>query len=71
MPTLLIVGRVDDGVIELNEQAFSRLRGPKALEIVPGASHLFPEPDFLPIVKGESDGAVTPPSGPGWTEPPD
>ena len=29
------------------------------------------EPDFLPIVKGESGGAVTPPSGPGWTEPPD
>jgi hypothetical protein len=29
------------------------------------------EPDFLPIVKGESGGAVTPPSGPGWIEPPD
>lgn len=37
-PTLLIVGGIDFGVIELNEQAFSRLRGPKSLEIVPGAA---------------------------------
>ena len=49
-PTLLIVGGVDDVVIELNEQAFARLRGPKALEIVPGASHLFPEPGALEAV---------------------
>jgi len=26
----------------LNGQAFARLSGPKAMEIVPGASHLFP-----------------------------
>lgn len=50
MPTLLIVGGADFGVIELNEQAFARLRGPKALEIVPGASHLFPEPGALEAV---------------------
>jgi fermentation-respiration switch protein FrsA (DUF1100 family) len=43
-PTLLIVGGADYGVIELNEQGLARLAGPKALEIVPGASHLFPEP---------------------------
>ena len=49
-PTLLIVGGADYGVIELNEQALARLRGPKALEIVPGASHLFPEPGALEIV---------------------
>ena len=49
-PTLLIVGGLDDVVIELNEQAFARLRGPKALEIVPGASHLFPEPGALEAV---------------------
>jgi putative phosphoribosyl transferase len=49
-PTLLIVGGIDFGVIELNEQAFSRLRGPKSLEIVPGASHLFPEPGALEAV---------------------
>ena len=49
-PTLLIVGGADSGVIELNEEAFARLRGPKALEIVPGASHLFPEPGALEAV---------------------
>jgi dienelactone hydrolase len=46
-PTLLIVGGLDDVVIELNQQAYTRLRGEKALEIVPGATHLFPEPGAL------------------------
>jgi pimeloyl-ACP methyl ester carboxylesterase len=49
-PTLLIVGGADTGVIELNEQALAQLQGPKALEIVPGASHLFPEPGALDTV---------------------
>ena len=49
-PTLLIVGGDDSSVIELNEDALARLRGPKALEIVPGASHLFPEPGALEAV---------------------
>jgi pimeloyl-ACP methyl ester carboxylesterase len=49
-PTLLIVGGADFGVIELNEQAFARLKGPKVLEIVPGASHLFPEPGAMELV---------------------
>src|SRR5208337_2045907 len=49
-PTLLIVGGADYGVIELNEQALARLSGSKALEIVPGASHLFPEPGALETV---------------------
>jgi len=49
-PTLLIVGGTDFGVIELNEEALMRLKGPKALEIVPGASHLFPEPGALNAV---------------------
>jgi putative phosphoribosyl transferase len=51
-PTLLIVGGRDFGVIELNEQAFARLQGPKALEIVPGATHLFPERGALEVVIG-------------------
>ncbi|RMH44274.1 MAG: alpha/beta hydrolase [Alphaproteobacteria bacterium] len=46
-PTLLIVGGNDFGVIELNEAAFARLRCPKRLEIVPGATHLFEEPGAL------------------------
>jgi len=53
-PTLLIVGGVDFGVIELNKQALARLRGSKALEIVPGASHLFPEPGALEAVIGHA-----------------
>ncbi len=46
-PTLLIVGGLDDDVIELNERALARLQCIKALEIVPGATHLFPEPGSL------------------------
>ncbi len=49
-PTLLIVGGLDYGVIELNEQAFARLQAPKEIEIVPGATHLFPEPGTLELV---------------------
>ncbi|MCI0683000.1 MAG: dienelactone hydrolase family protein [Gemmataceae bacterium] len=46
-PTLLIVGGYDDVVIELNEQSLRRLRCPKQLVIVPGATHLFEEPGAL------------------------
>jgi dienelactone hydrolase len=46
-PTLLIVGSRDEGVIELNEQAFAQLTCEKRLEIVPGATHLFEEPGTL------------------------
>jgi pimeloyl-ACP methyl ester carboxylesterase len=49
-PTLLIVGGADRVVLALNRQAFARLRAPKALEVVPGASHLFPEPGALEAV---------------------
>jgi putative phosphoribosyl transferase len=47
VPTLLIVGGYDQGVIELNEQALRQLRCPKQLVIVPGATHLFEEPGAL------------------------
>jgi putative phosphoribosyl transferase len=53
-PTLLIVGGDDTVVIELNERALERLAGPKTLEIVPGASHLFPEPGALEAVIGHA-----------------
>jgi putative phosphoribosyl transferase len=42
-PTLLVVGGWDDVVIDLNQHAYARLSAPKALEIVPEATHLFPE----------------------------
>ena len=50
VPTLLIVGGADFGVIELNQWALERLKGEKAIEIVPGATHLFEEPGTLDCV---------------------
>ncbi|MBW8317056.1 MAG: dienelactone hydrolase family protein [Hydrogenophaga sp.] len=49
-PTLLIVGGRDEEVLELNHQALRLLKGPKRLEVVPGASHLFEEPGTLDSV---------------------
>jgi putative phosphoribosyl transferase len=49
-PTLLIVGGEDVPVIELNEWAAARIRGPHELAIVPGATHLFEEPGALESV---------------------
>lgn len=46
-PTLLIVGGHDPQVIELNQEALSRLKVEKKLVIVPGATHLFEEPGAL------------------------
>jgi len=46
-PTLLIVGGEDGVVVDLNRQALAALSGEKALEIVPGATHLFEEPGAL------------------------
>jgi dienelactone hydrolase len=46
-PTLLIVGADDPQVITLNRQAYAHLQCTKALEIVPGATHLFEEPGTL------------------------
>jgi dienelactone hydrolase len=53
-PTLLIVGGADTEVIALNKAAFARLHGPKSLEIVPGASHLFGERGALEKVIGHA-----------------
>lgn len=46
-PTLLIVGSRDEGVLELNRQAYGRLTCVKQLLIIPGATHLFEEPGTL------------------------
>lgn len=45
--TLLIVGSLDEDVLKLNEVAYSHLREPKDLVIIPGAGHLFEEPGKL------------------------
>ena len=47
------MGRLDGEQIAdaiLNEHAMARLRGPKSLQIIPHASHLFPEPGALEAV---------------------
>jgi putative phosphoribosyl transferase len=46
-PTLLIVGGFDELVLDLNRQAYDRLKATKSLEIIPGATHLFEEPGTL------------------------
>lgn len=46
-PTLLIVGGSDTSVISMNRDAMRQMRGNVALEIVPGATHLFEEPGAL------------------------
>jgi dienelactone hydrolase len=46
-PTLLLVGSLDEPVIEMNESAKRQMRVECVLEIVPGASHLFEEPGTL------------------------
>jgi pimeloyl-ACP methyl ester carboxylesterase len=50
-PTLLIVGGDDGPVIEMNEAAMRRMRGPVELAIVPHATHLFEEPGTLEEVQ--------------------
>ena len=42
-PVLLIVGQLDEPVIELNKRALDQLNSTKELIIVPGATHLFEE----------------------------
>jgi putative phosphoribosyl transferase len=46
-PTLLIVGGDDQMVRSLNEEALAMMRCPKQLVVIPGATHLFPEPGAL------------------------
>jgi len=49
-PTLLLVGSLDQLVIELNEVARRQMRADCVLEIVSGATHLFEEPGTLDYV---------------------
>jgi len=51
-PTLLITGGLDFEVSELNRDAYAELRCVKALETVPGATHLFEETGALEAVAG-------------------
>jgi putative phosphoribosyl transferase len=50
-PVLLIVGGSDSpDVLRWNRDALMRLRGPRELAVIPGAGHLFEEPDALQSV---------------------
>lgn len=53
-PVLLIVGGLDDVVIELNRAAYEALDVEKELVIVPGATHLFEEEGTLEQVAGHA-----------------
>jgi putative phosphoribosyl transferase len=50
--TLLLVGSRDDHVIDLNRAAYNQLRraAEREVRIIPGATHLFPEPGKLELV---------------------
>ena len=47
VPTLLLVGGLDEEVITLNEQAQEALPETAELTVIPGATHLFEEPGTL------------------------
>lgn len=54
-PTRLIVGGLDEPVIEMNQKAFDALiSAPRDLLIVPGATHLFPEEGKLEQVSAHT-----------------
>lgn len=46
-PTLLLVGGADTEVLQLNREAYAKLRCEKELAVIPGATHLFEEPGTL------------------------
>ena len=47
VPVLLVVGGADPAVLELNRRALRGLPASARLEVVAGATHLFPEPGAL------------------------
>lgn len=49
-PTLLIVGSLDFDVLQLNKEAYEKIKGVKKLEVVDGATHLFEEPGKMEII---------------------
>lgn len=58
-PTLLIVGGADTPVIRMNRDAMAQMSAETRLEIVEGATHLFPEPGALERVAGLAVGWFT------------
>ncbi len=55
-PTLLIVGGLDYQVIELNQEAQKQMTNINKLQIIPDATHIFPEPGKLEeVAKAATD----------------
>jgi len=54
--TLLLVGGEDTAVIDMNQEAYARLRCPKEMRIIPEATHLFEEPGALEKVAEMASG---------------
>lgn len=52
--TLLLVGGLDEQVLELNRQALAALPDVAELRVIPGATHLFQEPGTLERVANEA-----------------
>ena len=50
VPTLLIVGSLDDDVLQLNKLAYLQMKCDKKIELVYGATHLFEEPGKMEMV---------------------
>jgi putative phosphoribosyl transferase len=70
-PTLLLVGGHDEEVLELNRRALARLACPKELIVIPGATHLFPEPGALEEVAALATRWLVRHLGPGSQDRPD
>lgn len=56
VPTLLVVGGSDRAVLDLNRAAMAEMSGPAEIEVVEGATHLFPEPGALEAVERLASG---------------
>jgi putative phosphoribosyl transferase len=50
VPTLLIVGGLDDGAVRMHRAAYATLRCKKRLEVIPGATNAFEEPGNLEVI---------------------
>lgn len=54
-PILLLAGENDRIILEINLKSLNRIDAPKALKIIPDASHLFEEPGTLEAVAEETE----------------
>lgn len=53
-PSLLLAGENDHLILEINRKSLNLIDAPKALKIIPNASHLFDEPGAIEAVADEA-----------------